>query len=454
MLSNTYKRIHFVGIGGSGMFPLASISLSKGIKVSGSDSTKSKNTETLSSKGFKIFYEHSSKNISDDIDLLVYSGAIKDDNEELVSARNKNIKTMKRSEFLGFITKDYNLIAISGSHGKTTTSSMITQVLIDCGLDPTSIIGAHFDKINGNSTLGKSNIAVCEACEYLDSFLDLDPYIGIILNVDNDHLDYFKTLENEKKSFLKFAQKCKFVIINRDNENAFEVSKNLDRDKVRYFSLKNSDSDFTASNISFDENMCASFDLVKNSKNITSVHLKVRGEHNILNSLASFCVCDLLNLDLNEAKKSVETFTGASRRFQFIGKFNGISVFDDFAHHPTEITSTLNTAKKMNYSRVIVVFQPHTFSRTYMLLDEFAKALSLCDKVIITDILPVREKNIYGVSSEDLSKKLPNSVVIKDFDEIAKYLKRIAKTGDMILTMGGGNIYNYIPLITEELKKT
>ena len=449
---NTYKRIHFIGIGGSGMFPLASISISKGCRVSGSDSTLSKNTETLSSNGAKIFYEHEPSNINDGIDLVVYSGAIKDDNPEIISAKEKNIKIMKRSEFLGHITDDHRLIAVAGSHGKTTTSSMITQILIDCNCDPTSIIGAYFEKIHGNSISGNSDIAVCEACEYLDSFLDLNPYIGIILNIDNDHLDYFKTIENEKKSFLKFAQKCKFIIINKDNKNAFEISKNLDRQKVRYISLNDITTDFSTKNISFDENMCASFDLIKNKNLVTKIKLKVNSEHNILNSLASFCACDILNLDPDRITKSIQNFRGASRRFQFIGTFNGVSLFDDYAHHPTEIESTLNTAKKMKYSRVIVVFQPHTFSRTYILQDEFAKALSLCDKVIITDILPVRETNTYGISSEDLANKIPNAVVIKDFSKIAEYLKNVAKNGDMILTIGAGNIYKHIPVIVNALK--
>ena len=452
-LKNTYERIHFIGIGGSGMFPLASISLERGLKISGSDSTKSQNTENLSSKGAKIFYEQSSDNISDDVDLVVYSGAIKENNPEIVSAKNKNIKIMKRSEFLGYITDDYKLIAIAGSHGKTTTSSMITQILIDCNYDPTSIIGAYFDKIHGNGVLGHSDIAVCEACEYLDSFLDLNPYIGIILNVDNDHLDYFKTIENEKKSFLKFAEKCKFVVINKDDKNAFEISKSLDNQKVRYFSLNDNEANFSAKNISFDENMCASFDLLKNGNTIKKVNLKVNSRHNILNSLASFCACDILGVNINEIEKSLESFKGANRRFQFIGKFNGVSLFDDYAHHPTEIESTLNTAKKMKYSRVIAVFQPHTFSRTYILLNEFAKALSLCDKVIITDILPVRETNTYGISSEDLANKIPNAVVIKDFNKIAEYLKDITKDGDIVLTIGAGNIYSYIPAISNALKE-
>ena len=447
-----YKKIHFVGVGGSGMFPLACICRKKNIEVSGSDSVKSKNTDILSSLGVKIFYSHSFDNVEDDVDLLVYSGAIKQNNEEILSAKEKNIEIMTRSKFLGFITKDYDLIAVSGSHGKSTVSSMITQILIDCKKDPTSIIGAHFNKIDGNSILGKSNIAVCEACEYLDSFLDLEPKVGVILNIDNDHLDYFKNLENEKKSFLKFANNCKNVVINKDNNNAVEISNKMSEKNIVYFGINNQ-ADFCAKNLKVDENACFSFDLFRNRKFITKISLKVRGEHNVSNCLSSICVCDLLGLKIEDIKKSVENFYGVNRRFQFIGEINGISIFDDFAHHPTEIESTLKVAKNMKHKRIIVIFQPHTFSRTFNLIDDFAKVLSIPDKVVITDILPVREENIYGITSEDLSRKIKNSIVIREFNEISEYLKENTKNGDMIITMGGGDIYKCANIILDTLRE-
>lgn len=444
-----YKKVYFVGIGGSGMFPLACICHSKGWKVAGYDASRSNNTDTLSSMGIKINYSHEEGNIDDDTDCVVYSSAIKQDDRELVFARNKNIKTMVRSKFLGFLTKSYDLIAISGSHGKSTSSSMITQILIDCKKDPTAIIGAHFSKIGGNSILGSSKIAVCEACEYMDSFLDLNPKVGVILNIDNDHLDYFGNIENEKESFFKFAEKCEFLVVNKDDKNTLEISKQLGDKKIFYFSLSDK-SDFHAQNVLFDKYANVSFDLMKNDNKIFNVKLKVKGKHNVLNCLASFCVSEIMGLDTNDVKKSVENFHGVDRRFQFIGERMGISIFDDFAHHPTEIEATLKTAKSMNYRRVIVVFQPHTYSRTFNLMNDFARALSIADKVVITDILPVREENIYGVRSEDLSSKIPGSIVIGKFEEVSKYLKKLAKEGDMIMTMGGGDIYKCSKMILDE----
>lgn len=443
------KKVYFVGIGGSGMFPLACVCHSKGWEVSGYDTSHSNNTDTLSSMGIKVNYSHHEDNIDDDTDCVVYSSAIKRDNEELIFARDKSIRTMVRSEFLGYITKDYDLIAVSGSHGKSTTSSMITQILIDCKKDPTAIIGAHFSKIGGNSILGSSKIAICEACEYMDSFLDLNPKLGVILNIDNDHLDYFGNIENEKESFFKFAKKCEFLVVNKDDKNTLEISKKLSDKKIFCFSLED-EANFYAKNISFDENANVSFDLMKNGDKVFNVGLKVKGKHNVLNCLASFCVSEVMGLNINDVKKSVENFYGADRRFQFIGKRMGLSIFDDFAHHPTEIEATLKTAKNMNYKRVIVVFQPHTYSRTFNLMDDFARSLSIADKVIITDILPVREENIYGVRSEDLSSKIPGSIVIGKFEEVSKYLKGVAKEGDMIMTMGGGDIYKCSKMILDE----
>lgn len=444
-----YKKVYFVGIGGSGMFPLACICHSKGIKVSGYDKLESSNTDTLSSMGIKVNYDHNECNIDNDTDLVVYSGAIKHNNEELVYARNKNIETMTRSKFLGVITKDYNLIAVAGSHGKSTVSSMVTHILIDCKKDPTSIIGAYFNKIEGNGILGKSDIAVCEACEYMDSFLDLNPKIGVILNIDNDHLDYFENIEREKKSFFEFAKRCKILVINKDDKNSLEISKKLTDKKVIYFSLSDT-ADFHAKNIMFDEEANVFFDLMKNGEKVIDIKLKVKGIHNVLDCLAAICVSEIIGLDINDVKKSIEKFRGVNRRFQFVGKQGGISVFDDYAHHPTEIEATLKTAKSMNYKRVIVIFQPHTFSRTFILMNDFAKSLSIADKVILTDILPVREENVYGVKSEDLSAKIPNSEVVGRVEEVPKYIKKIAQKGDMIITMGAGNVYKCSKLILDE----
>ena len=445
------STVYFIGIGGSGMIALASLAIDKGISVIGSDISSSEKLDNLLSRGAKVYFEHSEKNINENkIDLVVYSGAIKKDNPEIIAAKNKKIKCISRSEYLGMFMSDFkNSVAVSGSHGKTTTTSMITNILIDSQKDPTSIIGAFFSKINGNSILGKSDIAVCEACEYLDSFLDLDPKIGVILNIDNDHLDYFKTLENEKKSFSEFASKCDKVIINCDDKNSLEVSKNLS--DVIKFGIDN-DADFSASNIDIDKNGYPSFDLFFNKKRIFNIKLKIPGKHNIYNALASIAVCKQLEVSFENIKKSLEEFSGAERRFTFWGSFNNISIFDDFAHHPTEIEATLKSAKNMKFNKIWLVFQPHTFSRTYLLLDDLANSLSIADNVILTDILPVRETNIYGISSNDLAKKIKGSKVIKDFDEIADYLKQNVEPGDMILTMGGGNIYKCTDIIYKKYR--
>lgn len=445
------KTIHFVGIGGTGVSALASIAIDRGCKVQGSDASKSKYTDELEKKGCKIYFKHSGENISNNINLLVYSGAIKKNNPELIEASRKGIKCMSRSQFLGLITSDFeNLIAVSGSHGKTTTTSMLTSIMINAKKSPTAIIGAYFDEIKGNSISGNSDIAICESCEFLDSFLDLNPKIGVILNVDNDHLDYFKNIENEKESFLKFAQKCKVVVINRDNQNAYEISKKLKNQKIIYYGL-NQESEFSASDISINSGY-PKFIVNKNGKNILELKLKVPGKHNILNSLASIAVCSLFDVDYNVLKESLENFSGAERRFRFLGKLKGISIFDDYAHHPSEIKAILESAKNMNFNKIWAIFQPHTFSRTYLLMDDFAKSLSLADNLIITDILPVREVNTYGVTSEDLSKKIPGSKVIKNFEDIADYLISNAKSGDMIITIGAGNIYKCAEMIYSRLK--
>ena len=446
------SSIYFIGIGGSGMFPLASISIDKGNKVIGSDSCKSDKTDKLIEKGAKIYFEHSEKNITDDINLVVYSGAIKEDNPEIIAAKNKNIKCISRSKYLSVIMSEFkNSISVAGTHGKTTTTSMITGILLDADCNPTSVIGAYFSRISGNSILGNSDIAVCEACEYLDSFLDLNSKIGIILNIDNDHLDYFKSVENEKNSFLKFSNQCEYTIINRDDHNSFEVSKKSSP-KIIYYGIENN-SDFMASNIILEDNGCYSFDVVHENKKLFNLKLKIPGKHNIYNSLASIAACFQLNIDSEAIKKSLENFTGADRRFKFIGKSNGISFFDDYAHHPTEIEATLKSAKSLNFNNIWLIFQPHTFSRTYFLLDEFAKSLSIADHVILTDILPVRETNIYGVSSNDLSSKIANSIVISDFNQIADYIKENAKSGDMVMTMGAGNIYKCMEIIYNNYEK-
>ncbi|MCL2312099.1 MAG: UDP-N-acetylmuramate--L-alanine ligase [Firmicutes bacterium] len=445
------KKIHFVGIGGSGMCALASLLFEKGYEISGSDISYSENIRSLNSLGARVFIGHSSKNVKKDVNLLVYSDAIGPDNPEIKSAKNKKIKTFNRGEFLGLFTSAYkNLIAVSGTHGKTTVSAMLTNVLIDSGKDPTSILGARFHRLRGNSCLGNTELCVCEACEYIDNFLYLGPEIGIILNIDSDHLDYFKTFDNVKKSFKKFAQRCKRkLIVNGDDVNSVSVVEDLKLEKVFFGSKENLG--FCATNIVVDQNGCPKFDVLKNGEKYLDLYLNISGEHNALNSLAALAVCDDFGIDRYVTKNSLENFRGADRRFVFVGKKRGVSIFDDFAHHPTEIEAVLKTAKQMNFTKVWVVFQPHTFSRTSMFLDKFAKSLSIADKVILTDILPVRETNIYGIKSEDLCEKIDGAIVIRKFEDVADYIYKNAKLGDMVITMGGGDIYKCNKIIYKTL---
>lgn len=460
------KSAYFVGIGGSGMFPLAQILKSWGVEISGSDTYESDTLQKVRALGVHVNTSHDKKNIENkNYDLVVYSAAINQDNPELVSAREKNIATMERSELLGAIFNSFeNSIGISGTHGKTTTTSMISSILLDAQIDPTCVIGGTLPKINSNSCTGKSNIIVAEACEFVDSFLRMKPKISVITNIDNDHLDYFKNLDNLKNSFCKFASQTKnLLFINKDNKNTCDIVQNIKNNnlKIITFGLKNTNNknnntyDFCASNIKFDKNQCASFDIIHKNQVLCNINLKVPGEYNIYNSLAAFNVCYNLNININIIKDSLESFSGVHRRFEILSEINNITVIDDFAHHPEEIKNILNTARNMNFKKIWAIFQPHTYSRTYNLLNEFASSLSdslfKTDKIIISEILAVREKNIYNITSEDLVKKIPQSTYIPTFDEITDYILKNVNPGDAVITLGGGNIYKCANLISEKL---
>ncbi len=449
-LSNI-KSIYFIGIGGSGMFPLASILHEKGFTISGSDIYESDTLEKVRKLGIKVNTEQVKENISSQ-DLVVFSAAIKETNPEIIAAKEQNIPIIERSVMLGIIFKNYkNSVGISGTHGKTTTTSMITSILIDAQKSPTAVIGATLKKINGNSCVGTSDIIVGEACEYVDSFLQLYPSISVITNVEADHLDYFKTFENVKKSFHQFAtQTADYVVVNGDDESALECTQNIDAKVITYGLSENNE--YSAKNITYNNLQHADFDVFHNNEKITHLSLKVTGKHNVYNSLAALATCAKLGVSVNEIKSSLENFTGAHRRFEFLGKINGITVVDDFAHHPTELATTLESTAKMGFKTVWAVFQPHTFSRTAMFLDEFVKALSNADKVIISEILPVRETNTYNIYAEDIVNKMPNAKYIKDFESISDYVCENAKEGDLIITLGGGNVYKCANMIVQKLK--
>ncbi|MDO4199437.1 MAG: UDP-N-acetylmuramate--L-alanine ligase [Clostridia bacterium] len=447
---NNIKNVYFIGIGGSGMFPLAHILKEKGFNVSGADIYESDTLQKVRALGIKVYTEHKESNI-DGQDLIVFSAAIKETNPEIIAAKKAGIPIIERSVMLGLIFNKYkNSIGVSGTHGKTTTTSMITSVLIDADKKPTSVIGATLKKLGGNSCIGNSDIIVAEACEYVDSFLQLNPAISVITNVDADHLDYFGNLENVIKSFRKYAlQTSELVIYNGDSENAKKATENIPA-KTISFGL-NKQNDYYAKNISFGKMQNAQFDIIHSDKVVAHINLSVPGKHNIYNALAAYVVCSNLGVSNKDFEKSITEFKGAHRRFEILLEKNGITVADDFAHHPTEIESTLEAASKMGFKRVVAIFQPHTFSRTAMFQKEFAKALSIADEVIVSDILPVRETNTYGVKSTDLTDKIQNSHYIPTFEEICKYIVKNAQSGDLILTLGGGNVYKCANMIAEKL---
>lgn len=451
-LLNNVKKIHFVGIGGSGMCPMAEILNKEGFEITGSDIYESDTLERIRALHIPVYIGHKKENVLGK-DLIVYTAAIKRNNPELLAAQEFNIPAIERSVMLGLVTKRYSKsIAVSGTHGKTSTTAMITQILTTGKADPTAIIGGKLPFIGGNSRVGKSDIIVCEACEYVDTFLQLHPYISVILNIDADHLDYFGSLENIKKSFNKFGnQTSGLIIYNGDDKNSVDTVNDINIKKLS-FGL-NENNDYYAKDITTKSGAKMSFSLMKKGQKLCDIKLNVPGKHNIYNALAAAVVADYLSIDTEFIKKALSEFTGVHRRFEILGNPNDIVVADDFAHHPTEITAILNSAMSMGFNTVWAVFQPHTYSRTAILINDFAKALSIADKVIISEILAVREENTYNIYSKDLGEKVSNSVCIDSFEDITEYIKNNAKPGDLVLTMGGGNVYKCANMILKSLNE-
>lgn len=451
-LLDNKKRIHFIGIGGSGMCPLAEILMSEGFEIQGSDMNEGETLDKIKGYGIPVFMGHKAENI-DGAELVVYSAAVKKDNPERAEAEKRGIPCIERSVMLGIVCRRYNRsIAISGTHGKTSTTGMLTQVLIGSGFDPSAIIGGKLPFIGGNSYVGESDIIVCEACEYVDTFLELTPYISVILNIDADHLDYFKNLDNIKKSFNQFAKQTTGpLILNGDDENTMDAVKDIKAVKITYgFKETN---DYYAANISEDKGVHETFDIMKRGEKLCTVKLMVPGKHNIYNALATAATAHYLGATAKDISENLEKFGGVHRRFEILGTPGDITVADDFAHHPTELTATLNAAMEMGFNKVWAIFQPHTFSRTAMLLDDFAEALKIPDEAIISEILPVRETNTYNIYSTDLGAKVPGSKCIDTFEDITDYVCENAQSGDLILTMGGGNVYMCANMILKKLKE-
>ncbi len=443
---DSVKRIHMIGIGGSGMCPLAEILHSKGYELTGSDNNPSDPLKRVQNLGIKVFMGHSAENVKG-AELVVYSAAISKENPELQEADRLGIPTMERSHLLGALTRKFeNVIGVCGTHGKTSVTSMITQILILNKMDPTAVIGGKLPLINSNGIAGNSQTMVCESCEFVDTFLQLSPDITVLLNIDNDHLDYFKTMENMVLSFKKFVSMGKVCYVNGDDELALKAADGVN--KVT-FGFRDTN-DYVAKNIKSGK-FGFSFDAYKKGEFIETVDLHIPGHHNVLNALSAFAVAYDMGVKPCGIKEALEKFTGAGRRFEFLGEYNGFVLADDYAHHPTEITATLTAAKNLDYNRVIAVFQPFTFSRTALLKDEFIKALSIADKVILTSIMGSREVNTYGIKSEDIAVGLKDAVIVDGFENIADTIINTAKQGDIVITMGGGDIYKAAYIVKEKL---
>ena len=441
-------HIHFIGIGGISMSGLAEILMGEGFTVSGSDAKESPLTKSLEAKGAKIFYGQRASNIMDSTEAVVYTAAIHSDNPEFAKAKEKNLPMLTRAQLLGQIMRNYETpIAISGTHGKTTTTSMVSHILLEGKCDPTISVGGILPAIGGNIRVGESETFVTEACEYTNSFLSFFPKISIILNIDADHLDFFKDLDDIRNSFRRFSELLPsdgILIINADIPNYQEITKNLPCHVVTY-GLEQ-EADYQAKDITFDKYGHASFTVYKNGRKTGSYYLKVPGMHNVSNALASISLGHLLGLTEEVIIKGLGSFTGTDRRFQYKGEVAGVTVIDDYAHHPTEIEATLHAAGNYPHQKVWCVFQPHTYTRTKALLPEFAKALTLADHVVLADIYAARETDTLGISSEDLQKRIQElgtpCEYFPTFDEIENFLLENCSRGDLLITMGAGDVVN------------
>ena len=439
-------HVHFMGIGGISMSGLAEILLKEGFTISGSDMNKSSLTTQLEDKGVKVYYGQVASNITPDIDLVVYTAAIREDNEEWIAAKNASIPMLTRAQLLGQIMDNYKKsIAVSGTHGKTTTTSMISQVLLEANTDPTITVGGILSAIDGNLRVGESEVFISEACEYTNSFLNFRPKYSIILNVEAEHLDFFKDLEDVRNSFKKFAANTRAdgaTIINGEIENYEELVADLPHKVITYGMDERFD--YYAENISFDDNACGIFSIMHQGAEVMKVHLNVPGMHNVSNALATVALAELMELPQEEVIVGLRKFGGANRRFQYKGKLDGITIIDDYAHHPTEIQATLSAAANYAHERLVLVFQPHTYSRTKAFLQEFADVLSQADILVLADIYAAREKNTLGISSKDLlnlvKEKGTECYYFPSFEEIEKFLLKNCMNGDLLITMGAGNV--------------
>lgn len=439
------RHIHFIGIGGIMMSGIAEILHKKSYIVTGSDRTSSSITDHLNQLGINISIGHFEENVIGP-DLIIYSSAIPDDNVELANAKKLNLDILSRAEIIGILMLEYNTsIAIAGAHGKTTTTAMTSTILNNSEFDPTILIGGISADLESNVQIGDTSIFLLEACEYKENFLHFKPNIGVILNIDEDHLDYFNDLDHIISAFVKFAKLLPddgILIINNDDYNAKKIISHVNCEVIT-FGI-NTNSTFQAKNITFDNNGHTKFDVYYNNKLYNSFTLKFPGHHNIYNALASIAATYSIEIPKKIIVESIKSYNGTKRRFDILGKFNDAIIIDDYAHHPTEIKATLAAAKKIPCNKITCIFQPHTYSRTNDLMVQFSTAFKEADSIIITDIYAAREKNTFNIHATDLvnaiSKESDNVKYIKDFDSIIEFIKMTAQPDDIILTLGAGTI--------------
>ncbi len=435
------KRAHLIGIGGVSMSPLAEVLHHNGITVHGSDMRESEAVQHLRSLGIDIKIGHYSANV-EDCDYIIRTAAVHDDNPEIMAAHKKGLPVFERAQAWGAIMQQYkNAICISGTHGKTTTTSMMTYITMAASLDPTIMVGGTLPLLGSGYRVGHGDTIVLESCEYCNSFLSFFPTVAVILNVEADHLDFFKDLADVEHSFHKFAElvpACGSIVVNADDIGAMDSVKGLAH-PITTFGLEHA-ADYTAANITF-VNGFPEFDIMVHGQLYCHAALQVPGQHNILNALAAAAAADALGLSGDAVSRGLSAFTGAGRRFEHKGNYNGAEVYDDYAHHPSELHALLNTAKTLGYKRVICAFQPHTYSRTKALFREFVQELKIPDISILMEIFAARETDTLGISSKDLADAIPGAIYCKTLDDVTKTFRAIAQEGDLILTVGAGDIY-------------
>ena len=436
------KKCHLIGVGCVSLSPLAEVLAGMGLYVRGSDMSDGDNVQRLREKGIEVRIGHRPENITDDLDFIVRTAAVHDDNPEIMQANKKGIPVYERTQAWGAIMQDYpNALCIAGTHGKTTTTSMSTHIMMAAEKDPTVMIGGTLPLLRAGHRVGAGDTIIMESCEYYNGFLSFYPTVAVVLNIEADHLDFFKDVEDIKHSFREFVQHVPadgYVVANAEDKNTMQVVGGLDC-RVVTFGLTD-EADVWAKNI-VQLGAQTEFDIMRGTRKFVHVSLHVPGLHNVKNALAATAACICLGAGPLAVKYGLAAFTGAGRRFEFKGKYNGADVYDDYAHHPGELKALLDAVEPLGYKRRIVVFQPHTYSRTHALFDDFVEQLRRPDLTILAEIYAAREQNTIGISSKDIAREIPNAMYFADFDELEKSLRFTAAPGDLILTVGAGDIY-------------